>query len=106
MGKNGQAIKEYIANQLKYDKEADKLSIFDPRDPFTGKWVTNAWLAGQYKGTCATPVKIGVIPENEKTPARRVDIYFLLKISCKAKNQSKKRGGSSNFTFFCIYRYG
>ena len=36
-GKNGQAIKEYIANQLKYDKEADQLSIFDPRDPFTGK---------------------------------------------------------------------
>ena len=35
--KNGQAIKEYIANQLKYDKEADQLSIFDPRDPFTGK---------------------------------------------------------------------
>ena len=37
VGKNGQAIKEYIANQLKYDKEADQLSIFDPRDPFTGK---------------------------------------------------------------------
>jgi len=35
--KNGQAIKEYIANQLKYDKEAGQLSIFDPRDPFTGK---------------------------------------------------------------------
>ena len=28
--------KEYIANQLKQDKEADQLSIFDPRDPFTG----------------------------------------------------------------------
>ena len=37
VGKNGQAIKEYIANLLKYDKEADQLSIFDPRDPFTGK---------------------------------------------------------------------
>ena len=36
VGKNGQAIKEYIVSQLKYDKEADKLSIFDPRDPFTG----------------------------------------------------------------------
>ena len=37
VGKNGQAIKEYIVSQLKYDKEADQLSIFDPRDPFTGK---------------------------------------------------------------------
>ena len=37
VGKNGQAIKEYIVSQLKYDKEADQISIFDPRDPFTGK---------------------------------------------------------------------
>ena len=35
-GKNTAAIKEYIANQLKVDKETDQLSIFDPRDPFTG----------------------------------------------------------------------
>lgn len=26
----------YISNQLKRDKESDQLSIFDPRDPFTG----------------------------------------------------------------------
>ena len=36
VGKNTKAIKEYIAQQLKQDKEADQLSIFDPRDPFTG----------------------------------------------------------------------
>ena len=35
-GKNTAAIKSYIANQLKVDKETDQLSIFDPRDPFTG----------------------------------------------------------------------
>ena len=35
-GKNTAAIKEYIKNQLKADKETDQLSIFDPRDPFTG----------------------------------------------------------------------
>ena len=35
-GKNTAAIKAYIANQLKVDKETDQLSIFDPRDPFTG----------------------------------------------------------------------
>ena len=35
-GKNTKAIKEYIANQLKHDKETDQLSIFDPRDPFMG----------------------------------------------------------------------
>ena len=36
VGKNGKEIQEYVANQLKTDKEADQLSIFDPRDPLTG----------------------------------------------------------------------
>ena len=36
VGKNTAAIKTYIANQLKNDKEADQLSMFDPRDPFMG----------------------------------------------------------------------
>ena len=36
VGKNTAAIKSYIANQLKQDKEMDQLSLFDPRDPFTG----------------------------------------------------------------------
>ena len=36
VGKNTAAIKEYIANQLKQDKESDQLSLFDMRDPFKG----------------------------------------------------------------------
>ena len=36
VGKNTAAIKKYIAEQLKTDKEADQLSMFDPNDPFTG----------------------------------------------------------------------
>ena len=36
VGKNTKAIKTYIANQLKSGREADQLSLFDPRDPFTG----------------------------------------------------------------------
>ena len=36
VGKNTAAIKEYIATQLKKDKESEQLSIFDPRNPFTG----------------------------------------------------------------------
>ena len=36
IGKNAKAIKEYIANQLKEDKEASQLSIDDLDDPFTG----------------------------------------------------------------------
>ena len=36
VGKNTKAIKEYIADQLKKDREADQLSIYDPRDPFKG----------------------------------------------------------------------
>ena len=35
-GKDTKAIKEYIANQLEQDKQADQLSIFNPKDPFTG----------------------------------------------------------------------
>lgn len=33
-GKNTKAIKEYIKNQLKQDRENDQLSLFDPKDPF------------------------------------------------------------------------
>ncbi len=36
VGKDTVAIKEYIANQLKQDKEADQLSVFDPNNPFKG----------------------------------------------------------------------
>ena len=36
VGKNTKAIKEYIAAQLKSDRESDQLSMFDPRDPFMG----------------------------------------------------------------------
>ena len=36
VGKNTKAIQEYVANQLKADKESDQLSMFDPRDPLTG----------------------------------------------------------------------
>ena len=36
VGKNTKAIKEYIADQLRRDKESDQLCMFDPRDPFMG----------------------------------------------------------------------
>ena len=36
VGKNTAAIKQYIADQLKADRESDQLSLIDPRDPFTG----------------------------------------------------------------------
>ena len=36
VGKNTKAIKTYITEQLKKDKESDQLSLFDPRDPFMG----------------------------------------------------------------------
>ena len=36
VGKNIAAIKEYIANQLKADREMDQLRVFDPIDLFTG----------------------------------------------------------------------
>lgn len=36
VGKNTKAIKEYIANQIKVDRETGGLALFDPRDPFKG----------------------------------------------------------------------
>ena len=36
VGKNTKAIKECIENQLKMDRESDQISLYDPRDPFTG----------------------------------------------------------------------
>ena len=36
VGKNTKAIKEYISDQLKRDQESDPLSMYDPKDPFTG----------------------------------------------------------------------
>ncbi|HIZ72274.1 MAG TPA: IS200/IS605 family transposase [Candidatus Gallimonas intestinavium] len=36
VGKNTKAIKEYIATQLKQDKEVSQMSIDDLEDPFTG----------------------------------------------------------------------
>ena len=36
VGKNAKAIKVYIANQIKVDRETDQLALFDPRDPFKG----------------------------------------------------------------------
>lgn len=46
-GKNARAIKEYIKNQLKQDRECYQLSLFDTRDPFKGLLVTSARLSGQ-----------------------------------------------------------
>ncbi len=36
VGKNTKTIQEYISNQLKVDRENDQISIFEPRDSFTG----------------------------------------------------------------------
>ena len=35
-GKNTAVIKQYIKNQLEQDKEAEQISLSDPRDPFNG----------------------------------------------------------------------
>lgn len=45
VGKNTKAIKEYVANQLKRDKESDQLSMFDHG---TLLWVvSNSCMAGR-----------------------------------------------------------
>ena len=75
VGKNTAAIKKYIANQLKQDREMDQLSLFDPRDPFTGSKQSCAWLAGQKTTHLCVAGGIRAMPENEKPPAMRVDNY-------------------------------
>ena len=37
VGKNKRAIAEYIANQLKEDKEMEQMTIFEKEDPFKNK---------------------------------------------------------------------
>ena len=76
VGKNTAAIKEYIANQLKQDKESDQLSLFDMRDPL--RVASNKCMAGRpiLWRIYVPPVTIRVIPENEIPPAWRVDIYL------------------------------
>mgnify|MGYP005757574957 FL=1 len=37
VGKNEKAIREYIANQLRQDKEYEQISIKEFIDPFTGE---------------------------------------------------------------------
>ena len=54
VGKNTQAIAEYVKNQLKMDKESDQLSIFDPNDPLHD-WQVNKKAHLSYassKGLC------------------------------------------------------
>ena len=54
VGKNTNAIKEYIANQLKQDRESEQLSMFDPHDPFTGsKKRMHGWQANSPAHLCA-----------------------------------------------------
>ena len=68
VGKNTKAIKEYIADQLKRDREADQLSMYDPRDPFTGsKQHVHGWQANK-KGIYAKPVVSGLCPKKKNHP--------------------------------------
>ena len=79
VGKNTKAIKEYIGDQLKRDHESDQLSMYDPKDPFTGsKQQMHGWQANK-KRTCAQPVVFRAMPENEKPPAMRADSYCIRK---------------------------
>ena len=59
VGKDTKAIQEYVANQLQADKEADQLSIFDPRDPLTGSKNTCMTGRSTKEHICAMPVDKG-----------------------------------------------
>ena len=78
-GKNTKAIKEYIKNQLKQDRKSDQLSLFDPRGPFKGYQVTNAWLSGWQRSHLWLASSIRAMPEKEIPPAMRVDLCIIVK---------------------------
>ena len=75
-GENTKAIKEYIANQLKHDKESDQLSFFDPQNPFmgnkqqlhAGRPIKNALVRCQYP--------LGLCP-HKKYPRLRRGIFIM-----------------------------
>ncbi len=46
----------------------------------------HGWQANK-KGTCALPVKFRAMPENEKPPAMRVDIYCIIRLCYFVKVQ-------------------
>lgn len=62
VGKNTKAIKEYIANQLKKDKESDQLSMFDRTTLL--RVASKQCMAGRpiLRRTCAQPVSFRAMP--------------------------------------------
>lgn len=75
VGKNTKAIKEYIENQLKADRESDQISLYDPRDPFTRVTSnpTRGWQANIKTHLCVAVI-LGLCPK-QKYPRKAEDIY-------------------------------
>ena len=75
VGKNTKAIKEYIANQLKKDKESDQLACLTRTTLL--RVASKQCMAGRpiLRRTCAQPVSFRAMPENEIPRALHVDIY-------------------------------
>lgn len=74
VGKNTQAIKEYIEKQLKADKEADQLSILIHK-PLLRVASKGSTLSGVLKRHLCPAGSIKAIPENEIPLALPVYIY-------------------------------
>ena len=69
VGKNTKAIKEYIENQLKADRESDQISLYDPRDPFTGRRIILCVAGRPIKNAlCVLPVILGLCPKRKYPP--------------------------------------
>jgi hypothetical protein len=68
VGKNTAAIKKYIENQLKVDKEGDQLSIFDPKTRLrVASNDMRGWQANKMH-TCVLPVILGLCPKRKNHP--------------------------------------
>jgi len=62
----------------------------------------HGWQANK-KRTCAPPVSGRAMPENEKPPAMRVDIYFVYSVA-NLRTISKLPYENPTFSSFFIFR--
>ena len=78
-GKNTKAIKEYIATQLKQDKEMRQMSIRRFGRPVDGAQVKSAETAGRPMHAWRSVRKTGAVPENESPLAWREGCFYAIR---------------------------
>ncbi len=74
--KSFDCVKIKTIYQLKVDKESDQISMFAPRDPFTGSKQEGAWLAWHQSALARSQKRLGLYPKMKCPPTQLVGISF------------------------------